>query len=57
MEHIKNEYRLNPRNDILGEKSHQFGVNVRYSGEYISDKIHYESLFQFTMPHLFAGGT
>jgi hypothetical protein len=57
MENIKNKYRLNPRNDILGEKCHQLGVNVWRSGEYIFDKIHYEGLFQFTLPHLFVGGT
>jgi hypothetical protein len=57
MEHIKKKYQLNPRNDILDGNSHQFGVNVWYSGEYIFHKIHCECLLVFTMPHLFVGGT
>jgi hypothetical protein len=57
MENIKNKCRLNPRNYILDEKCLQLGVNVWRSGEYIFDKIHYEGLFQFTLPHLFVGRT
>ena len=57
MEHIKNNYRLNPRNDILDGKSHQFGVKVWHSGDYTFHKIHCEGLVLFTLPHLFVGGT
>jgi len=57
MEHSKIKYRLNQKKDIVDGKSHQFGVNVRHSGEFIFDKIHYECLFQFTVPHPLVGGT
>jgi hypothetical protein len=48
MEYTKNKYRLNPRTDVLDEKPHEFGVNVRHSAECIFDKVRYECLFHFT---------